>query len=817
MMHRVFTGVWCLVLACCTAQAASTLVVPDQFSSIQEAVAEAQAGDTVHIKAGIYTVETPIELKSGLVLSGEGRDVVSIHSKEETGQVLLLEAVDNIKISQITFGRDKSDKEKEEQGESEEAKGPPIVLVKGSSVEISDCTFKGGATDGLRIKKGSKALVKNCRAEGNSRNGILIGDDETSVTIADNECVGNKGTGIYFDGSQGIVEGNVCSENSYGIGVSKESAEVVIRQNKCNDNEKIGIFIQKGADADVENNTCSRNGWTGMLIDGKGTAPTIRGNTCSENVKTGMYYRKGGAGLAEGNTCSGNGEDGIEVQDSQDQVTLRGNLCENNKRDGISVICGGIASLENNTCNNNTRRGIFIAYAGTKAFVVANKCSQNGGNGISIDCGAEATVANNVFSKNAASGICVMFFDTAPIIENNESSENDGHGIWFGWDAEGTARGNKFHDNKKAGIFVLSKDAKPVLENNECRGNVDGEVFHDRESHYDGVYTYESEIGWLFRSENFARLERIVERLRKVKPRLVTGEWQLEDYYDFLQTKSGNAGRFYSERHFEVLNNWIEAYPDSVTPRIALVNQYRYLGWKARGGGYANTVTEEGWKGFHENLDKAEEVLLEAEKLEQKDPELYAAMVVVGMGNGWSDRKIKKAFQKGVSVEVNYYALFRAYCDSLLPRWGGRYGDVERFADEAVQITRDSEGEAMYALIASNVQSYVRSADYVKVHDFSWSRVQKGFDDFLEAHPNSLNRLNDYCQMACLHKDQEKASELFERIGKNRHPYLWRNEEEFHEWKRWAMGTGEYPELEEPHSPDYHRKLGQNDSGGSTE
>ena len=54
--------------------------------------------------------------------------------------------------------------------------------------------------------------------------------------------------------------------------------------------------------------------------------------------------------------------------------------------------------------------------------------------------------------------------------------------------------------------------------------------------------------------------------------------------------------------------------------------------WQARGGGYANTVTEKGWQGFGENLAEARKVLPQAWKLQPDFPMAPCLMMKVSSG-----------------------------------------------------------------------------------------------------------------------------------------------------------------------------------------
>jgi hypothetical protein len=96
------------------------------------------------------------------------------------------------------------------------------------------------------------------------------------------------------------------------------------------------------------------------------------------------------------------------------------------------------------------------------------------------------------------------------------------------------------------------------------------------------------------------------------------------------------------------------------------------LAWQARGGGYANTVTEEGWKGFHEHLAMAETELTKAWNLQPDRPEAATLMIEVVMATepGPSD-SVRLWFDRAIAAQFDYLPAYAAVRRAYLPRWNG--------------------------------------------------------------------------------------------------------------------------------------------------
>ncbi|MBU0607455.1 MAG: DUF4034 domain-containing protein, partial [Armatimonadetes bacterium] len=106
---------------------------------------------------------------------------------------------------------------------------------------------------------------------------------------------------------------------------------------------------------------------------------------------------------------------------------------------------------------------------------------------------------------------------------------------------------------------------------------------------------------------------------------------------------------------------------------------YTDLAWQVRGRGYANTVTDEGWRLFRENLGKAWECLDRAWKLHPDYPEAPTAMIPVALGLDSKDEPPRVWFDRAVTAQLDYDDAYQSYLWSLSPRWGGSHDAMYSF------------------------------------------------------------------------------------------------------------------------------------------
>ena len=290
----------------------------------------------------------------------------------------------------------------------------------------------------------------------------------------------------------------------------------------------------------------------------------------------------------------------------------------------------------------------------------------------------------------------------------------------------------------------------------------------------------------------FDRLENLTDGLRTQKLEFYNGYSQLSTVYGYLEGFSKDTDDGQWEEFIAKLQAWAEAYPESPAPRIALGKCYVTWAWKARGGGYANTVTDEGWRLMRERLTLARKHLEAAEKFPIQDPEVYNELLRVALGQGWSKDEMNEVFQKGIKLEPNYQQLYESKAYFLLPRWYGQPGDWEAFAAEAGDARGGAEGDILYMSIARS-QAWSERENFFKNTGISYERMQRGFEASLKRHPDYLWDVNSYCYFACIDNDRDTAKSLFEKINGRWERGVWRDQNYFSQWEQWGLRDGNHP------------------------
>ena len=256
-----------------TSLPADTILVPDDYPSIQDAIGASQDGDTVLVSPGVYGGPISFGGRNIVVKSTSGPGSTRIQTfpwyscvyftgGEDTTAVLEGFTVQN----QINYGADQSD------NQDIVEKGGGIYIYESSPI-IVDCTIDGcvaGMGGGIYMDYTS-AIVRNCTVSNNELHAYLY-----------------RGAGIFAGRSWNgvpptIINCDIHSNRyaSYGGGIQVEASFVRIINNSIHHNESAGINVW-GSGPEIRSNYIAGNeGGSGIRIS-SGTAVII-GNMIVEN------------------------------------------------------------------------------------------------------------------------------------------------------------------------------------------------------------------------------------------------------------------------------------------------------------------------------------------------------------------------------------------------------------------------------------------------------------------------------------------------------------------------------------------------------
>lgn len=319
---------------------------------------------------------------------------------------------------------------------------------------------------------------------------------------------------------------------------------------------------------------------------------------------------------------------------------------------------------------------------------------------------------------------------------------------------------------------------------------------------------YEEGIRTLFEQEKFESLELITDTARSTKARLPGGFWTIHIIYGALMAPA--AGTYASSAndwttHLARLQRWVMQRPDSITARVALGTAQLQYAWSARGGGYADSVTEDGWKLLQQRAEVAAKTLMDAFSLQAKCPEWFLTMQMTARALGQSREVQTAIFEKAIAFEPDYHYFYRAQAELLMPKWEGEEGEMAAFAQQAADRIGGQKGDMIYYEIATFVNCGCDNDR--KLYGMSWPRIKRGYTALEEQYEESIANLNAMAYMAGMSGDMSYADEMFKRIGEGWDKKVWHKRENF-DMVRQRAQVSELPKMIEAamKAADYNRQ-----------
>lgn len=282
--------------------------------------------------------------------------------------------------------------------------------------------------------------------------------------------------------------------------------------------------------------------------------------------------------------------------------------------------------------------------------------------------------------------------------------------------------------------------------------------------------TLKKQVTELKAKNDFAGLEALIKEVRTHRETLYGEFSPISTFYNAVVVdKKDDEKRWAANKEF--LDAWQAAFPESAAVKTALIKYWCGYAWKARGSGWASTVTKDGWAKMGARLAEARKIYDAAEaKGGVDDVYFYWKSLTIALGQGWSFDEVINCMLKGRKIEPNYLGLYTSTAYYLAPKWHGEPGDVEKFAALASGLFQGEDADYIYARTINYAIDSRRddAKDFFDRNPGAYERIKRGCEAGMKHCENRRTRARAASQLArfaTIKGDYETAKKLFLGYG----------------------------------------------------
>jgi len=469
---------------CSASFKSTTIVVPDNYTTIQEAIDAANTGDTIYVRNGTYYEN--LFIKKTISLVGENPEITIID------------------------------------GSKANASFSPTVYLYGEDVKdvrICNFTIRGSNNAwGIYILFQANTYIDNNIIANNS--GGIVADFSDNNTFINNTVINNKSEGVlFFYSSENTMKDNTISGNKYNFGISgssfnhdidksnrvngksiyylKNQSNLVINPHSfqnvgylalinCTNitvenlnlaNNYNGILLAHTKNSTLRNNAFKNNSRAMGITDS--TNNTIQSNNITDNTWLGISLVHSPDNRFRGNNLVGNR---LNFKVSGDRLSdFLQDIDTSNTVDGKDmrylINCtdfvvnpstfdntGYLAfvNCDNVTAENFSMENNELLFAFTQNSSIIENTVTSGG--ISLTHSSFINLTGNTI-MNGESGISI-YHSHNNIVAKNNMVQNTEHGIYLQTSSNNTIFRNNITDNKDYGIILYDCSYNKIFHNN---------------------------------------------------------------------------------------------------------------------------------------------------------------------------------------------------------------------------------------------------------------------------------------------------------------------------------------------------------------
>ena len=263
-------GMILILVASAMVASASTIYVPDNHMTIQEAVNASNDGDMIIVRDGTYSEN--INVNKRLTIRSENGSAFTTVIAANPKKNIFTVTADYVNIKGLTITGTTSNKL------TDFAAGIYLSQANYGNISDNNISYNG---DGIWLWNSNNNIITDNIANSNGNYGIYLFSISDNNTIINNMVNFNNVSGIELWGSNNnMIANNNASGNDRGLYLW-DSSENTLSGNNADSNKNYGFYLLMGGNNILQSNANSNNNY-GIYLD-KSRNNRLQNNTLSSN------------------------------------------------------------------------------------------------------------------------------------------------------------------------------------------------------------------------------------------------------------------------------------------------------------------------------------------------------------------------------------------------------------------------------------------------------------------------------------------------------------------------------------------------------
>ena len=255
------------------------------------------------------------------------------------------------------------------------------------------------------------------------------------------------------------------------------------------------------------------------------------------------------------------------------------------------------------------------------------------------------------------------------------------------------------------------------------------------------------------------------------KQTLMDGSVRPADEEEIAEILVHGWGRTFFERNRAALYPIAQGAKGFTWLGLVLEGEYHVdEAWKARGSGWADSVSGKGWEGFEDHLAKARAALTSAWKLHPERPFAPASMIQVAMGESGAE-DMRTWFDRAVAAQIDYPQAWSSMRWGLRPRWHGSPEAMLALGLNALETKRfDTDVPRKFFDVVSDLEaeSELGPGEHLYGREDIWPHMAQMYEGYIAAPTEKKNQngwRSTYAAVAYLAGKYEAARKQLEALN----------------------------------------------------